>query len=31
LVADPLAVHHVFPKKYMHDLDFPVDRLEAVS
>lgn len=31
LAADPLAVHHIFPKKYMQDLDFPVDRLNTVA
>jgi hypothetical protein len=31
LAADPLAVHHIFPKKYMQDRDFPVDRLNTVA
>lgn len=31
LVGDPLAVHHIFPKKFMQDLDFPVDRLNTVA
>ena len=28
---DPLAVHHIFPKKFMHDRDFPIDRLNTVA
>jgi hypothetical protein len=31
LVGDPLAVHHIFPKKFMQDRDFPVDRLNTVA
>src|SRR5262249_52819521 len=31
LLADPLGVHHIFPKKYMQDRDFPVDRLNTVA
>jgi hypothetical protein len=32
LAADPLAVHHIFPKKHMQDrFDFPVDRLNTVA
>lgn len=31
LNSDPLAVHHIFPKKFMQDLDFPVDRLNTVA
>src|SRR5262249_54350367 len=31
LIADPLAVHHIFPKKFMQDRDFPVDRLNTVA
>jgi hypothetical protein len=31
LIADPLGVHHIFPKKFMQDLDFPVDRLNTVA
>jgi hypothetical protein len=28
---DPLAVHHIFPKKFMQDLDFPVEKLNSVG
>jgi hypothetical protein len=28
---DPLAVHHIFPKKFMVDRDFPIDRLNSVA
>ena len=28
---DPLAVHHIFPKKFMQDLDFPVEKLNSVA
>jgi hypothetical protein len=31
VTGDPLAVHHVFPKKFMQDLDFPVDRLNTMA
>jgi len=31
LNSDPLAVHHIFPKKFMQDRDFPVDRLNTVA
>lgn len=31
LLDDPLAVHHIFPKKFMLDRDFPVDRLNTVA
>ncbi len=31
LVADPLAVHHIFPKQFMQERDFPVDRLNTVA
>jgi hypothetical protein len=31
LAGDPLAVHHIFPKKYMADLDTPVDRLNTAA
>ncbi|MBR0778314.1 DUF262 domain-containing protein [Bradyrhizobium diazoefficiens] len=31
LPSDPLAVHHIFPKKFMQDLDFPVDRLNTTA
>jgi hypothetical protein len=31
LPADPLGVHHIFPKKYMQDRDIPVDRLNTVA
>jgi hypothetical protein len=31
LQADPLAVHHIFPKQYMQQLDVPVDRLNTVA
>ena len=28
---DPLGVHHIFPKKFMQDREFPVDRLNTVA
>jgi hypothetical protein len=28
---DPLAVHHIFPKKFMQDLDFPFEKLNSVA
>ncbi len=28
---DPLSVHHVFPKKFMQDQDFPIERLNTVA
>jgi hypothetical protein len=31
LPSDPLAVHHIFPKKFMQDMDFPVDRLNTTA
>ncbi|WP_316193893.1 DUF262 domain-containing protein [Bradyrhizobium sp. SZCCHNRI1029] len=31
LQADPLAVHHIFPKQYMQQLDVPVDRLNTAA
>ncbi len=31
LAGDPLAVHHIFPKKYMADLDTPLDRLNTAA
>jgi hypothetical protein len=31
LPGDPLAVHHIFPKKFMQDRDFPVERLNTVA
>jgi hypothetical protein len=31
LIADPLAVHHIFPKKFMQDRDFPIERLNTVA
>lgn len=31
LVGDPLAVHHIFPKKYMADQDTPLDRLNTAA
>lgn len=31
LPVDPLAVHHIFPKKFMQDLDFPIDRLNSAA
>jgi hypothetical protein len=31
LGADPLAVHHIFPKRFMQDRDFPPDRLNTVA
>lgn len=29
--GDPLAVHHVFSKKFMHDLDVPTERLNTAA
>ena len=31
LSSDPLGVHHIFPKKFMQDLDFPVEKLNSVA
>jgi hypothetical protein len=31
LPVDPLAVHHIFPKKFMQDFDFPIERLNTAS
>jgi hypothetical protein len=31
LTGDPLAVHHIFPKKFMQDRDFPIDRLNTMA
>lgn len=31
LAGDPLAVHHIFPKKYMADLDTPMERLNTAA
>ncbi len=31
LSSDPLAVHHIFPKKFMQDRDYPVERLNTVA
>jgi hypothetical protein len=31
LTNDPLAVHHIVPKKFMQDRDFPLDRLNTVG
>lgn len=31
LAGDPLAVHHIFPKKFMQDRDFPIDRLNTMA
>ena len=31
LPGDPLAVHHVFPKKFMTDRDVAVDRLNSLA
>lgn len=31
LSNDPLGVHHIFPKKFMQDRDFPVDRLNTAA
>jgi hypothetical protein len=31
LAGDPLAVHHIFPKKFMQDRDFPVERLNTIA
>jgi hypothetical protein len=31
LTGDTIAVHHIFPKKFMQDRDFPIDRLNSVA
>lgn len=31
LSGDPVAVHHIFPKKFMADLDVPIDRLNTTA
>ena len=31
LPSDPLAVHHIFPKQFMQERDFPIDRLNRVA
>jgi hypothetical protein len=31
LPGDPLAVHHIFPKKFMQDRDIPIERLNTVA
>nr|WP_283814266.1 DUF262 domain-containing protein [Bradyrhizobium aeschynomenes] len=31
LQADPLAVHHIFPKAYLQQSDVPIDRLNTVA
>jgi hypothetical protein len=31
LPSDPIAVHHIFPKKFMQDMDFPVERLNTAA
>ena len=31
LAGDPLAVHHIFPKKFMQDRDFPIERLNTMA
>lgn len=31
LSGDPLAVHHIFPKKFMADRDIPIDRLNTAA
>jgi hypothetical protein len=31
LAGDPLTVHHIFPKKYMADLDTPMERLNTAA
>ena len=31
LSNDPLAVHHIFPKKFMQDRDVPIERLNTVA
>ena len=31
LSGDPLAVHHIFSKKFMHDLDVPTELLNTVA
>lgn len=31
LTNDPLAVHHIFPKKFMQDRDIPVEQLNIVA
>jgi hypothetical protein len=30
-IGDPLAVHHIFPKKLMQDRDVPIERLNTVA
>ena len=29
-IGDPLAVHHIFPKKFMQDIDLPVERANVL-
>jgi hypothetical protein len=31
VTGDKLAVHHIFPKKYMHQFDVPVEQLNTVA
>jgi hypothetical protein len=31
LPSDPLAVHHIFPKQFMQEQDFPIDKLNTMA
>ena len=31
LTSDPLAVHHIFPNKFMQNRDFPLEKLNSVA
>jgi hypothetical protein len=31
LSSDPLAVHHLFPRQFMQDRDYPLERLNTVT
>lgn len=31
LPSDPLAVHHIFPKQFMQERDFPIDKLNTMA
>jgi hypothetical protein len=31
LPSDPLAVHHIFPKRFMQERDFPIDKLNTMA
>jgi hypothetical protein len=31
LHADPLAVHHIFPKQYMQEIDIPIDHVNTAA